>query len=320
MATHMIESTDIIEIDIVPILFFGPPGCGKTSLAQTAALPLTLDFDRGIHGAFNRKEGLRFDSWQDCLDAGGEHGDFKYPKGHSREGESIEYKSLVIDTGGRCLDAMMPAIMASSAKYKGPGGLTPAGWGILGNNFNTWVKTVRSWKKQLVMICHQKNATDPNGNAEVFPDLPGNMAYNEIHKCFDIIGRIRYEGRDRYLDFDPCEGATCCKNRGHLPITKLGRLEDKPNLLANLIEMAKNNIGKTAVSSAALASAIESWNVKLTTVTANLDSLNNILPSLTTEPLGIRRQIWAMILQYADRQDWVFDRGTRKFIHKPEAA
>src|SRR5262249_49074512 len=154
---------------------FGPPGCGKTSLAQTCLNPLTLDFDQGVHRSFNRKRAMRFDTWADVEEAG-------------REGKFKAYDTLIIDTGGRCLDTMIPEVIVGK-KNSGPGGLSPQGWGVLGSKFTAWMKLVRSWRKQVVMICHQSVIEDESGNQAVIPDMPGKMALKEIHKNFDLIGR-----------------------------------------------------------------------------------------------------------------------------------
>lgn len=93
MSVHLIEPTQTIPVDFVPVLIFGPPGCGKTSLAQTADEPITLDFDRGIHRSFNRKKAARFDRWPDVVEA-------------MDRGLFNDYRTIVVDTvtplrGGR---------------------------------------------------------------------------------------------------------------------------------------------------------------------------------------------------------------------------
>ena len=70
MTARLIEPTDPIDITFIPMLIYGPPGSSKTTLAQTADSPITLDFDNGIHRCANRKRAMRFDAWAECVDAG----------------------------------------------------------------------------------------------------------------------------------------------------------------------------------------------------------------------------------------------------------
>jgi ribosomal-protein-alanine N-acetyltransferase len=63
MTATLLEPTDVIDVAFVPLLIFGPPGSGKTTLAQTTDSPLTLDFDQGIHRCANRRRAYRFDAW-----------------------------------------------------------------------------------------------------------------------------------------------------------------------------------------------------------------------------------------------------------------
>lgn len=319
MPAHIIESDDVIDMDFVPFLIYGPPGCGKTSLAQTAEKPLTIDFDNGIHRSFNRKIALRFDSWDEHMESGGRDGKYLYPSGHHLAGRPIDYQTIILDTGGRALDAMIPDIMQASVKNCGIGGLSQQGWRVLGTSFQNWIREVRKWGKQIVMLCHERDTADFAGNPKVVPDFPGKMAFDEIHKNFDMIGRIRYDGRQRFLDFNPYEGATCCKNAAGLLECNIDNLEEQPNLLGSLINMAKRNIGKTIASSERLAKAVENWSGKIA-ICSEPAKLNAILPQLSDLPIGIRRQVWSMILQHAESNDWEFDRKTKCFNLAKETA
>jgi hypothetical protein len=100
-----------------------------------------------------------------------------------REGKFDEAKTLVIDTGGRALDTMIPDVLRENAKNAYGGNLTPQGWGVLGSRFVTWMKTVRTLGKDVVMICHQESSKDDAGNLDVIPDLPGKMASKKCTRC-----------------------------------------------------------------------------------------------------------------------------------------
>lgn len=292
MAIRSIEPEDLIEVQFVPILIFGPPSCGKTTLAQTALKPCTLDLDGGIHRCANRKKTFQFDTWADVLEAG-------------QDGLFAPYETLVIDTGGRAIDLIIPvALKGKGNNYNGA--LTPQGWGELGRMFTTWLKLIRSWKKQVVMICHQDESKE--GDRTVFhPDLPGRMAWKEIHKAFDLIGQITYQEKARFLDFSPFEGAPCRKNAAHFDPIEIPDLHSRPTFLADLIAEARRRIGKTAAESAQIAAQVEDflrWLAKdpsLVEANARYRERDKLHPAA-------RKQIGTLLGGHAKKVGWHLDK------------
>lgn len=315
---QLIEPTDSIQVVQVPILIFGPPGVGKTALAQTAEEPLTLDFDQGIHRTANRRRALRFSGWQDNVNAAGPKGEYTIPNANGIP-QVIPYSSLVIDTGGRALDTMVPEILKENPKNGYAGNLTPQGWGVLGGRFTMWMKTVAQWGKQIVMVCHQEEAKNAAGESYFLPDLPGKMSYKEIHKIFDLIGRISYEGKTRYLDFNPSD-TSIGKNAAGWPRMELPDLHKNPRFLAELLADAKTKIGQISQASAAVAKGIEDWRAKLdpdmTLAHLNGEILSQFKAVSHSDPL--RPQIWKMISEFAANAELDFDRTTGQFVQKPD--
>lgn len=305
MAATLIEPADIIEVKHLPVLIYGPPGCGKTSLAQTAANPLTLDFDKGIHRAFNRKRAMRFDTWQDCVTEQ-EKGAFK------------DYSTLNLDTLGALLDAIARHVMQESAKNTQGGGLSIQGWGVLGNRFGQWVRGVVANGQDIVMVCHEEEEKDVGGNRYLRPAMPGKMAYTAVHRLLDLMGHITYDGRVRSLDFNPTDLAIGKNSAGweKLPV---GRLEDHPTFLADLLADAKTRIGKTAVASAAVAKATDTWQARL-----NADPTIDELNAMAAEVAGLnepeKTQAWKLVAAFAKKACLVYDRKSNTFGRKEAAA
>lgn len=303
MAITIIEQTDAIEVQFVPILYFGPSGSEKTTLAQTANEPFTIDADRGIHRARNRRRSGQVDTWDDMLEMT-----------HGREVANCQ--TIVVDTLGRVLDLMIPPILAESSKYGYQGNLSPSGWGVLGGRFTTWIKTVRALGKDLIMVCHQEDSKDAAGNSEVFPDMPGRMSYKEVHKFCDMIGRIRYEGKRKFLDFSPAEGATCCKNAAGLDPILMPDLSKSKTFMADLIVEIKKRVGKTSEASAAAARIVTDWRDRIAAV-KTLDAFNAMLPEMGKYKNGIKAQMWALVQAHAKECELTFDQAAKKFVQQP---
>ncbi len=306
MAIRVIEETDLIEVRFVPILIFGPPSCGKTSLAQTADNPFTLDFDDGIHRCQNRRRAAQFDTWADAIQAGS-------------DGLFADCQTLVIDTGGRALDKMIPQILSENPKNGYNGNLSPQGWGVLGSRFTTWMKTVKSWTKDVVMVCHEAEAANAAGNAYFMPDLPGKMSWKEIHKSFDLIGRIRHEGKKRILEFSPTESSVG-KNAAGWNQIELPDLHKHQTFLADLLKDAKSRIGKTAESSAAVAAKVKEWSDWLAKH-LDLDNFNATLPDLAALSGSVKAQVWELVKRHAKTRGWTWDAAAKEYkVSQPTEA
>lgn len=313
---QLIESTDCVEIANLPILIYGGPGLGKTTLAQTAADPLTLDFDKGIHRARNRRAALRFDGYVETAKEAGPRGDFRYPAGHRQAGAVIPYQTLVIDTGGRFLDSIVPVVLADSAKNGYSGNLSPQGWGKLGGIFQQWLKQVLSWGKDVVIVCHEDERSNAADQSYFKPDLPGKMAWKEIHRSFEVVGRLYYEGRRKVLDFSPSDNQTA-KDAGLIGKVEVPDVHEEADFLAKIIATCKANIGKTAAASAAVAQAVEEWSAFLG-ASPDLGAVNEEITGLGTLSPPAKRQAWALVSRHAERRGWTFDKAAKRFV-APEA-
>ncbi|MGD9713782.1 MAG: ATP-binding protein [Thermomicrobiales bacterium] len=306
---RLIRPFDSIEIQSLPVLIYGPPGIGKTSLLQTADSPFTLDFDGGIHRSANRRDAMQFDSWSEVLKVGEE--------GYHQDGEELvgpmfdPFKTLGIDTGGMALEKLIPEVLRDSAKNGYSGNLSPQGWGVLGSRFVNWMRTVRSWGKSVVMVCHQAEDRNASDQAYFRPEFPGKMAYSYVHKSFDMIGRIYQEGHKKILDFSPRENQVG-KNAAGFPPVEIPDLHKNPTFLADLIVKAKLAIGKTAEASAATSKAVGQWIQFLATM-PEPNELNDELRGLAQLPTGAKVQVWALIKSHAEKRGFIWDKDAKRF-------
>lgn len=304
MAAQLIESTDIISVEHMPILIYGPPGCGKTSLAQTSDNPFTLDFDKGIHRSFNRKRAMRFDTWGDCLQ-------------EQKAGRFAEYGTIVLDTLGALLDAMSKDIQAESAKNAMGGGLSIQGWGVLGNRFGQWIRGLVASGQDVVMLCHADEEKSVSGTRVLRPAMPGKMAYNAVHRMLDIMGHIEYDGKNRYIEFPPSDEAVG-KDAAQWGRINLPDLAHNKTFLADLFADAKAKIGRTAEASAAIARVTDQWQEQLD-ADPSVDDLNAMLPALGKLVNGEKRLVWLMVRHHAEKCGLVFDATLKVFVRKGAA-
>jgi hypothetical protein len=296
MAPRLILPTDRIECNSICGLIYGQPGSKKTSLAQTAKNPITFAFDPGISRAYGRKAAYMFESWQDVLEA-----------------DTAPYDTIVIDTIGMCLDSLAAAIVAQ--KIKGTtnpqGGLSKSGYGALKNQFAQWSSRMRQLGKSLVFLAHEKVLRD--GEEPYYcPDIVGG-SYNNIMNIADMVGYLHHEGNKQVLSFRPTDTWMA-----KIPPTQWGDLpvplfEDQPHFLANLIDQAKEAIGKVAGDSAEVVKAVEIWEDWLGKM-PDIDTFNTgIVDVADITDKTVKRQAWALIENYARLNHWKFNRGLKKF-------
>src|SRR6185437_682617 len=141
MALRIKKAEEPIRIERLNLCIYAPPGVGKTSLAQTADSPLTLDFDKGIYRCANRRDSVECNRWADV--AGMDADDL------------AEYKTIIVDTAGRALDKLSLDIISDNPKLgKKDGALSLQGYGVLKSRFSAWVKLLNSFGKDVVELCH----------------------------------------------------------------------------------------------------------------------------------------------------------------------
>lgn len=297
MAATLIQSSDIIDVSSLSICIYGGPGQGKTSLAQTADNPITLDLDRGAHRSFNRGPVMRFDFWKDVEEA--------WP-------EISKRNTVVVDTIGRGLDMLSTDIVSGNAKHgTAAGGLTLQGYGALKSRFAQWNARLFSAGKDRIFICHEKEEKD--GDDRILrPDVQGG-SYTELMKSCDLVGYLyRDRSGKRLLDFNPTD-RHLGKNAAAWPIMEVPPLEDNQHFMALLIADAKHRIGKTALLSAEVAKVVDEWKARLESQ-PDLITLNGWLPEIGTLKNGTKRQVWNMICAYSESAEWKFSKESKQFI------
>lgn len=266
MALRIVRSCDPIKVERLNLVLYGPPGVGKSSLAFTADTPLLLDFDQGAHRAANRKDIVRVTQWQDVADLTAD--------------DLAAYKTVVIDTAGRSLDALTADIIRRNPKAGRGGALTLQGYGTLKAEFVAWVKFVNSLGKDVVLIAHMDEQRNGDEIIERL-DVQGGSK-GEIYKAADAMGRIAIREGKRVLLFSPTDAAFG-KNPGQLDPVEIPKPDAAPDFLASVIQQIKDRLNTLTEEQAAAQAALEAWRLTIKSL-PDVEAFNAKLPDVKMAP------------------------------------
>lgn len=227
MPLRITKAEDTIKVNQLTVAIYGSPGVGKTTLAFTAKNPLLLDFDSGAYRSANRQDAVQISSWADV-------------NGIAKD-DLKDYSTIIVDTAGRCLDALTVDIIAKNPKMGRGGALTLQGYGELKARFTAWLKLLRSFGCDVVLIAHSAEERDGDELIERL-DMQG-ASKNEVYKSADAMGRIFIRGNDRILNFSP-SGAQFGKNPGQLEPLAVPDVSDNPDFLGEVIDDIKMKLNE----------------------------------------------------------------------------
>jgi len=262
MGLKIVRAADPITVERINVVIYGPPGISKTSVAFTADDPLLLDFDQGSHRAANRKDAVRVSSWGDVAGITAE--------------DIAPFKTVIVDTAGRALDALTVDIIKANPKHGRGGALTLQGYGELKSRFGAFLKLLNSFGKDVVLIAHmdeQRNGDDVIERLDVQGGSKG-----EIYKSADAMGRIVISNGQRRLIFSPTDAAFG-KNPGQLDPLDIPALAspDFPGFLGRVIAMTKERLNAQTEAQMEAAADQEWFRQTLPTLTT-AQAINSILP------------------------------------------
>lgn len=316
MVARLVLPTEVIQVKNPPVLLYGQPGVGKTSLAQTASRPLTLDFDKGIHRSAFRQFALTFDAWDEVVDA--------QQNGIKENGTTIlppkfgGYDTIVTDTIGSLLTAMSVSLIAGNSKYgQKSGGLTIQGYGALKGLFENWLTGLRQMGKQVIMIAHQKEEKEGD-NKIMRPDITGG-SYGIVMNCADVVGYMMYRNNQRAIYWEPTD-EYFAKNGARLKSGPMPNFAQVPTYMEQLLTQARANLGSTSEMSAKLANEVAAWEAKLNHEDVNCAILNKIM---TEEfiPIGagpLKTQVWDLFKKVEAKFGLTWNKDTRQFTQPVE--
>jgi hypothetical protein len=255
------RAADPITVERLNTVIYGPPGLGKSSLAFTAEAPLLLDFDNGSHRAVNRKDVVQVGTWADVAGITAD--------------DLAPFKTVIVDTAGRALDAITADIIKTDPKGHKNGALTLPGYGTLKTRFITFLKLLNSFGKDVVLIAHmdeQRNGDDLIERLDVQGGSKG-----EIYKAADAMGRLVMVNGKLQLKFSPSDAAFG-KNPGQLPVLDVPHADspDFDGFLGRVIQQTKDRLNELSDAQKAAAEE-QAWFRETLPKVDNAEKLNGLL-------------------------------------------
>lgn len=297
MSLKITKASDPIKVDRLNMVIYGPPGIAKTSLAFTAADPLLLDFDNGSHRAANRKDVVRVTAWSDVTGITAD--------------DLAPFKTVIVDTAGRALDALTADIIAANPKHGRGGSLTLQGYGELKARFGAFHKLLNSFGKDVVLIAHmdeQRNGDDVIERLDVQGGSKG-----EIYKAADAMGRLVIVNGQRWLRFSPTDAAFG-KNPGQLEPLMVPHFESPEfaDFLATVIQTTKDKLNALTEDQMA-AQAEQEWFRTTLPGISTAEHLNGLLGRAKVAGQACK----IMVRDRADALGLTFDKA--KSVYVPAA-
>lgn len=295
MPLRITKASEAISVSTITTCIIAPPGLGKTSMGFTAHKPLLLDFDKGAYRARNRGDTVQVETWGDVSGMG--------------QDDLSPYRTLVVDTAGRALDVLSAQIMKDDPKNKRGESLTLQGFGVLKSRFTAWIKMVRGFGLDVVLLCHadeQKSGDD----IIVRLDMQGGSK-NEVYKVADMMGSIYMRGGKRMLNFNPTDVAFG-KNPRQLPAIEVPDYGGKPDFLAGVISQTKAALNQLSELQTKVAAELTEWRGRIE-VAGSPEAFDELVTEVAGASEEVRHQVKLLISQAGKAKGFTYSPTTKKW-------
>ncbi|MGB1214864.1 MAG: ATP-binding protein [Pikeienuella sp.] len=295
MSLKITSSYEPIEITNLVMTIYSQPGLGKTSLAFTASNPLLIDFDHGAHRAVDRGDIVLAEKWSDITDMSAE--------------DLAPYDTIILDTVGKALDALTQNIINTAPRLASAGALNQRGWGQLGVRFNAFLRRLRSFGKDVILLSHMDEKADGEAVKERLKIQGGSK--DLVLTDSDVIARISIYNKQRQLMFSPTETSfgKDPADLGMLVVPDAASPEFK-TCLGDVLAKVKEGLNALSEAQIERKSEVEWFENTLPDVNTATD-INEIL----NRAKKAGRDVAMMVVQRAKDIGLEFDQATHQYIH-----
>lgn len=288
------KADEVIEVKTICFTVYSQPGLGKTSLAFTASKPLLLDFDKGSYRAVDRKDVVQVEAWADV--AGINKADIE------------DFDTIIIDTVGKALDFLAADIIRSNSKLSYGGALNQQGWGQLGVRFSAFLKLLRGFGKDVILLSHMDEKPDGDTIKERLKIQGGSK--DLVLTDSDVIARISIYNRERHLVFSPTE-TSFGKDPANLVDLRIpdAASADFAEFLSTTIKDIKAGLNELSEAQVERRSEVEWFREALPKIT-DADAINGLLGR--AKKAG--RDIGRMVVARANELGFDFDPDSKQYV------
>lgn len=301
MALKVTRSNEAIKVDTLCFTIYSQPGLGKSSLSFTASRPLLLDFDKGAHRAVDRKDTVQVSDWRDVAAISAV--------------DVAAYDTIIIDTVGKALDVLAQDIIRSNSRLSNGGALSQQGWGQLGVRFSSFLKMLRGFGKDVILIAHMDEQKDGDSIKERLKISGGSK--DLVLTDSDVIARISIISKQRYLVFSPTETAfgKDPAGLGEFPIPD-AKSPEYATCLEGIITTIKERLNSLSEAQVAHKEEMEWFAGNLPKITT-ADHINQVIDR--AREAG--RDVMSMVHDRSKELGLSFDKATSQYItqHKDAA-
>jgi hypothetical protein len=293
---RIIEPTETIDVPRPVFFIYGDPGIGKTTLAYSVEDPLLLDFDLGAHRAKNRRHTAVIESWSDVDGLRDALGPFR---------------SVVVDTAGRCIDRLIDDIIATDEKKARDGTLTQQGWGKLKQRFRLWMGQLQGMGKDVLLLGHVKEEKD--GETRILrPDIVGG-SYAEVMKLADFVGYMYKSGTKRMLDFEPTDRYVGKNPAGWKPLV-VPPVDKSQHFMADLYQAGREALGRLSAESAAMMIEVDGHRSAISALDSPESATAYVETASAVEHPSVKAQVKKLLYDHTKSRGWMFDVGAKRFV------
>lgn len=178
----IIKQDTPVELGPLKVAVLGLPGLGKTTFALTSKNPLLIDCscEQAWRRAMWRADALvEAKSWDDIVSM--EQADLK------------GFDTVVIDTVGEMVNLLIQKVMKEN-KVNSVGGhgkeISQKGWGAVKAQAGDWLRTMRTYGKDVVFVCHVVEKAGRAENQNQYRVDVGGSTKEYIYQICDLMGLL----------------------------------------------------------------------------------------------------------------------------------